>query len=57
VSSVGGEVAQAANYPFCTIDPNVGLVNVPDRRLTELAAIYKSENTIPAAVSTWWKLF
>ena len=32
--------AQAANYPFCTIEPNVGVVAVPDRRLDELAKIY-----------------
>ena len=31
--------AESANYPFCTIDPNVGVVSVPDKRLDELAAI------------------
>lgn len=39
--------AQAANYPFCTIEPNVGLVNVPDARLEELAAIAGSQQVIP----------
>jgi GTP-binding protein YchF len=42
--------AEAANYPFCTIDPNVGIVNVPDPRLTKLAALFKPRKTIPAAV-------
>lgn len=40
----------AENYPFCTIDPNVGVVPVPDSRLAELAAIAKPEKTIPATV-------
>jgi GTP-binding protein YchF len=42
--------AEAANYPFCTIDPNVGVVNVPDPRLEALAAIVTPERTVPAAV-------
>ena len=42
--------AEAANYPFCTIDPNVGVVNVPDPRLDQLAAIVHPERTVPAAV-------
>ncbi|HRN52556.1 MAG TPA: redox-regulated ATPase YchF [Gemmatimonadaceae bacterium] len=42
--------AEAANYPFCTIDPNVGVVNVPDPRLDALAEIVKPERTVPAAV-------
>lgn len=40
----------AENYPFCTIDPSVGVVGVPDERLHALAALSKSEKTIPAAV-------
>lgn len=40
--------ALAANYPFATIDPNVGIVNVPDERLTNLKAIYKPQRTLPA---------
>ena len=40
--------AQAANFPFCTIEPNVGVVAVPDPRLGVLTEISKSENTIPA---------
>lgn len=39
--------AQAANYPFCTIEPNTGRVNVPDERLDQLAAIAKSQKIIP----------
>lgn len=42
--------AEAANYPFCTIDPNVGVVNVPDPRLDKLAEIVNPERTVPAAV-------
>ncbi len=40
----------AENYPFCTIEPNVGIVEVPDLRLAGLAAIEKSQKVIPAAV-------
>src|SRR3546814_519119 len=39
--------AEAANYPFCTIEPNVGRVAVPDERLARLAALAKSAKTIP----------
>ena len=42
--------AQAANYPFCTIDPNVGIVTVPDARLAVLQKIAKTEVVIPAAI-------
>lgn len=40
----------AENYPFCTIDPSVGVVGVPDERLDKLAALSKSEKTLPAAI-------
>lgn len=40
----------AENYPFCTIDPSVGVVGVPDERLTRLAELSKSEKTLPAAI-------
>lgn len=43
--------AQAANFPFCTIEPNVGEVSVPDPRLERLAAIGKSVNVLPARMS------
>jgi GTP-binding protein YchF len=42
--------AQAANYPFCTIDPNVGVVTVPDARLEPLSKIAKTSVIIPAAI-------
>jgi GTP-binding protein YchF len=42
--------AEAANYPFCTIDPNVGIVTVPDARLDELRTIAKTNVVIPAAI-------
>src|SRR5436853_6953212 len=42
--------AEAANYPFCTIDPNVGIVTVPDARLEVLAKIAKTGVIIPAAI-------
>jgi GTP-binding protein YchF len=42
--------AEAANYPFCTIDPNVGIVTVPDARLEVLAKIAKTAVIIPAAI-------
>ncbi|RRD60471.1 redox-regulated ATPase YchF [Leucobacter sp. OH1287] len=41
----------AANYPFATIEPNVGVVNLPDERLTKLAEIFGSERILPAPVS------
>ncbi len=40
----------AQNYPFCTIDPNVGIVEVPDSRLAQLAAIAKPQKVVPAIV-------
>src|SRR5476651_2440898 len=42
--------AEAANYPFCTIDPNVGVVTVPDDRLAVLQKIAKTGVVIPAAI-------
>ena len=42
--------AEAANYPFCTIEPNVGVVTVPDERLDKLAEIYNPEKYTPAVV-------
>ena len=43
--------AQAENYPFCTIDPNVGEVAIPDNRLTELAQLSESKSIIPTKMS------
>lgn len=42
--------AQSANFPFCTIEPNVGVVNVPDRRLEELEKLVHPERVVPATV-------
>ena len=42
--------AESANYPFCTIDPNVGVVAVPDTRLSLLAQLYDSEKITPAVI-------
>ncbi len=42
--------AESANYPFCTIDPNIGVVSVPDKRLNVLAGIYGSEKILPTAI-------
>jgi len=42
--------AQSANFPFCTIEPNIGVVNVPDERLNFLAELVNPEKTIPATV-------
>ena len=42
--------AEAANYPFCTIEPNVGIVTVPDERITKLHEIYNSKKTIYATI-------
>ena len=42
--------AESANYPFCTIEPNVGVVDVPDERLAVLANMYHPEKVTPAVV-------
>lgn len=42
--------AQSANYPFCTIEPNVGMVSVPDERLEKLAEIYRPDKFTPAVI-------
>lgn len=44
------QVANVANYPFCTIEPNVGIIEVPDERLPVLAKIVKTEKIVPAAI-------
>jgi ribosome-binding ATPase YchF (GTP1/OBG family) len=44
------QVAEIANYPFCTIEPNTGIVSVPDPRLAVLAEINKSERIVPATL-------
>lgn len=47
---ISSSKAQAANFPFCTIEPNVGVTNVPDARLAELEKIVKPERVLPATV-------
>src|SRR5499433_2493134 len=42
--------AEAANYPFCTIDPNLGIVTVPDARLDVLGRMSQSQKIVPAAI-------
>src|SRR5689334_9213138 len=42
--------AEAANYPFCTVEPNVGMVEVPDPRLQKLTSIVNPKKTVPAVV-------
>ena len=42
--------AQSANFPFCTIEPNIGVVNVPDERLKKLESFVKPERVLPATV-------
>ncbi len=42
--------AESANYPFCTIEPNVGIVDVPDKRLTELGKLYNTQKITPATI-------
>lgn len=49
-NAITNQGAESANYPFCTIDPNVGVVEVPDYRLNVLLEIYNSKKIIPAVV-------
>ncbi len=42
--------AESANYPFCTIEPNVGMVSVPDERLTKLGDINSSQKVVPTTI-------
>lgn len=49
-SALTSAPAEAANYPFCTIDPNVGIVQVPDERLSRIAQIIPPEKVLPASV-------
>jgi GTP-binding protein YchF len=49
-SALTSAPAEAANYPFCTIEPNVGVVHVPDERLKQIAGFVKPERVVPAIV-------
>ncbi|MFO0678839.1 MAG: redox-regulated ATPase YchF [Polyangiaceae bacterium] len=50
-NALGSAKAEAANYPFCTIEPNVGVVIVPDERLAALDGIVKAERIVPTAIN------
>ncbi|MDA8061131.1 MAG: redox-regulated ATPase YchF [Actinomycetota bacterium] len=50
-NALSGSQALAANYPFATIEPNVGVVQLPDTRLQRLAELYRSERIVPASVT------
>ena len=49
-NSLSSAKAEAANFPFCTIEPNVGVISVPDKRLNTLSEIVKPEKTIPTVI-------
>ena len=49
-NSLSSAKAEAQNFPFCTIEPNVGIVPVPDPRLDQLSRIFKPERTIPTSI-------
>ena len=49
-NSITNAGAECANYPFCTIEPNVGVVPVPDERLDKLTQMYKPEKTTHAII-------
>jgi GTP-binding protein YchF len=49
-NALSSKQAEAANYPFCTIDPNVGVVPIPDKRFEALCKIYEPDSKVPATV-------
>lgn len=49
-NAITNNKADAQNYPFCTIDPNVGAVNVPDERLDVLSKLNNSKKIVPAVI-------
>ena len=53
--------AQSANFPFCTIEPNLGVVNVPDPRLEKLESLVKPERVMPVKEKVWvtnfWEIY
>jgi ribosome-binding ATPase YchF (GTP1/OBG family) len=51
-SALTSAPAEAANYPFCTINPNVGIVDVPDGRLRKLAELFRPKKVVPATVES-----
>jgi GTP-binding protein YchF len=49
-NSLSSAKAEAANFPFCTVEPNVGVVSVPDQRLDKLCDVYKPKSVVPATI-------
>src|SRR6186713_2600078 len=49
-NSLSSAKAEAQNFPFCTIEPNVGIVPVPDERLAKLSALYETQNLVPTSI-------
>ena len=49
-NAITNAAAECANYPFCTIEPNVGMVAVPDERLDKLSQMYEPEKTTHAVI-------
>ena len=49
-NSLSSAKAEAANFPFCTVEPNVGIVSVPDERLDKLCTLYEPKSTVPATI-------
>ena len=49
-NAVSSAKAQAANFPFCTIEPNVGTITVPDERINALADLVNPQNVIPTTI-------
>ncbi|MBY0370408.1 redox-regulated ATPase YchF [bacterium] len=49
-NTLGSAKAEAANYPFCTIEPNVGIFTVPDPRLQQISDIVKTQKTVPSTI-------
>lgn len=49
-SAISSNKAEAANYPFCTIEPNVGIVTVPDNRLTILESLVNPQRVLPTVI-------
>ncbi len=49
-NSLSSARAEAQNFPFCTIEPNVGIVPVPDERLKKLSALYQTDSTVPTSI-------
>ena len=52
-NALSNNKAEAANFPFCTIEPNVGVVTVPDERLQTLADLVSPQKVLPKRWSSW----